>query len=378
MGAELGATDLHLPLRRADGGLPARHATGRTWPTWPGSTVRSCAPTARWRRIPRSTSSGSSRSTSPSWSRTWSGPHTPDLARPVSEVADAVKKEDYPDAHLGGPDRLLHQLLLRGHRAGRGRGEAGRRPRHAKAPSPCWSRRAPSRCGPPSSATGRWRACESVGAHGAGQRLRPLHRAVAAGRHAEAEGAAEERHHHLLQPQLPAAQRRQPGDAGLHRQPRDRHGLRAVGAAVLQSAHRRHHGTRREGVEARRRRSRRPTCRRRDSCATKAATWPPQRTASKIEITIAPESERLQALDPFPAWDGEGPPGPAAAPEGEGRLHHGPHLSRGAVAALPRAPGQDQRQHVHRRDQRLHRRGRHRRASRDRREGAPGRQSPGR
>ena len=43
-----------------------------------------------------------------------------------------------------------------------------------------------------------------------------------------------------------------------------------------------------------------------------------------------PESKRLQLLEPFPAWDGEGCRERTAAPEGQGQVHDGPHLDGGS------------------------------------------------
>ena len=92
------------------------------------------------------------------------------------------------------------------------------------------------------------------------------------------------------------------------------------------------------------------------------------RTAADVAVEIAPDSERLSLLEPFP-------PGTARTSEAcrcssRPRARPPPTTSRpaGPVAALPRPPGQDQRQHVPGRHQRLHRRARqgHRRRHRAR------------
>ena len=43
------------------------------------------------------------------------GPHSPDLARPISKLAAEAKEKGYPVRAEGGAHRHLHQLLLRGH-----------------------------------------------------------------------------------------------------------------------------------------------------------------------------------------------------------------------------------------------------------------------
>ena len=51
---------------------------------------------------------------------------------------------------------------------------------------------------------------------------------------------------------------------------------------------------------------------------------------------------------------------PAGAAEGQGQVHHRPHLAGRPVAEVPRPPREHLGQPVHRRDQRVHRRGRRR------------------
>jgi aconitate hydratase len=87
-----------------------------------------------------------------------------------------------------------------------------------------------------------------------------------------------------------------------------------------------------------------------------------------VDVAIDPASERLQRLDPFPAWDGRDIERVPLLLKAKGKCttdhispaHHRSHLARRQVAALPRAPREHQRQHVLRRDRRLHRRGRSR------------------
>jgi aconitate hydratase len=71
-----------------------------------------------------------------------------------------------------------------------------------------------------------------------------------------------------------------------------------------------------------------------------------------------PKSERLQLLEPFAALGRQGLTG-LAPDQGQGQVHDGPHLDGRPLAQVPRPPRQHLRQHVHRRDQRVQRRGRH-------------------
>ena len=74
---------------------------------------------------------------------------------------------------------------------------------------------------------------------------------------------------------------------------------------------------------------------------------------TRSQIVVSPDSERLQLLEPFPAWDGKDFTGPAGAAEGGGQVHDRSHLARRSVAALPRSPREHLRQPVHRREQRV-------------------------
>ncbi len=150
------------------------------------------------------------------------GPHTPDAARPVSEVAAECRAQGWPvavsAALIGSCTNssyedicraadVARQALAKGLDDARAAArDAGLRPdlRDHQARRPARRARAARR-------------------HGADQRLRPLHRPVEAGRRGE---GRVQQHRHLVQPQLPQAQRRQPADARLHRQPRGDGGLR--------------------------------------------------------------------------------------------------------------------------------------------------------
>ena len=70
-----------------------------------------------------------------------------------------------------------------------------------------------------------------------------------------------------------------------------------------------------------------------------AASSPRRPTARGVEVVVVARlSDRLQLLEPFPAWDGNDYRRPAGADEGAGQVHHRPHLAGRAVAEVPRPP----------------------------------------
>ena len=149
---------------------------------------------------------------------------------------------------------------------------------------------------------GQLRALRGDRRRRARERLRPVHRPVAARR---GRGRRAQRDRDLLQPQLPAPQRRARDDAELHREPGDRHRVRARGNARLRSAARRAHRRRRRAVPARAAAaraggSRRAASRARASALRRAARGRARhRAARSIRRASA-----CSALAPWPAWDG--------------------------------------------------------------------------
>ena len=83
---------------------------------------------------------------------------------------------------------------------------------------------------------------------------------------------------------------------------------------------------------------------------------PPPADGSDIELAVDPNSERIQLMKPWPAWEGNDFTDMPVLMKTQGKTttdHISPCRS---LAALPRTSRQVQRQHVHGRDQRLHRR----------------------
>ena len=107
------------------------------------------------------------------------GPHSPDRARPISKLAAEVKKEGWPARDQGGAHRLVHELVVRGHEALRPRRHAGAQGRAQGEDA------VPGHAGlrahlPDHQARRHHGDLRADRGHRAGQRLRPLHRAVEA------------------------------------------------------------------------------------------------------------------------------------------------------------------------------------------------------
>jgi aconitate hydratase len=149
------------------------------------------------------------------------GPHTPDLARPISQMKADCEAQGYAThlthALIGSCTNSSYEDMSRAADVARGHAGLGADPPDDPARRPDGG-----------AAVDRRRR--------SGQRLRPVHRPVAARR--PGRGRAE-LDHQLLQPQLPQAQRRQSRHAVVHRLARGRYGLRAGRDARVRSPDRR-------------------------------------------------------------------------------------------------------------------------------------------
>ena len=92
-----------------------RAGDGRLLPT---RSPAICAPTPRSRPTRAGSSTRWSRSTCRRWSPLINGPDTPDLAHRVGEVGAWARGNGVPTEISVGADRLVHQLLVRGHHPG--------------------------------------------------------------------------------------------------------------------------------------------------------------------------------------------------------------------------------------------------------------------
>ena len=181
------------------------------------------------------------------------GPHTPDLDRPIAELGQAARDEGYPVdiryALVGSCTNSSYEDIGRGgarrasgersgadgqvappHHAGFGAGAGHDRARRA-ARRPRGHRR-----------------------DGARERVRPVHRAMAARRHREGRAQHDRE---LVQPQLPCTQRRQRGNVVVHRLTGDGHRDGAHRETRRRLRARAVHRRRRHAVGARGARSRR-------------------------------------------------------------------------------------------------------------------------
>ncbi len=162
------------------------------------------------------------------------GPHTPDLARPVSEVAAAVAKEGYPDAIsvalIGSCTNSSYEDISRvADVVAAGRGATGSSARSCRS----WSRRARSRSARRSSATARCGSLEAVGATVLANACGPC---IGQWKRDEIKPGEKNTIVTSFNRNFPRAQRRQRGDAGVHREPGDRGRLRARRPPELQPA----------------------------------------------------------------------------------------------------------------------------------------------
>ncbi len=152
------------------------------------------------------------------------GPHTPDLARPVSAdrrataEAERLARSRSASALIGSCTNSSYEDITRAADVARQAADNGLNGRRRR----CWSRPAPSRSAPRSSATACWPTLEAHRRHRARQRLRAVHRPVAARRRQR--GRRRTRSSPRYNRNFP---KRNDGNADtlrLRRQPRDRRG----------------------------------------------------------------------------------------------------------------------------------------------------------
>ena len=184
MGAELGATTSIFPYDERMAALPARHPAAANWPTWPRPTATCWPPTPRWPAAPAEVLRPHRRDRPlAAWSRTWSGrTRRTSRARSAGSAAEC-RERGLARERLRGPDRQLHQQQLRGHLPRRRRGPAGA----GQGPEDEDAAAGLAGLGPDlrdHQARRPARRARGGRRHRADQRLRPLHRPVAARRHA--------------------------------------------------------------------------------------------------------------------------------------------------------------------------------------------------
>ena len=172
---------LAVRLRRGHGALPPVHRTAARSPMPPTPSPTTSAPTTRCWPTPATTSTRSSRSTSTTLRPHINGPHTPDLAREVGELGAEARANGWPleisSALVGSCTNSSYEDITRAasilrHAAENGLQRQGPAPDHPRFRAGAGDHRARRAA---RHVRGRRR-------HGAGQRLRPVHRTVVAAR----------------------------------------------------------------------------------------------------------------------------------------------------------------------------------------------------
>ena len=228
------------------------------------------------------------------------GPHTPDLDRPITDVAEAVKAEGYPAdisyALVGSCTNSSYEDIGRAAHVARQASAAGIRVK-----TPLLITPGSEQVRATIERDGLLADLEAIGATVLAERVRAVHRPVAARRHRE---GRDEHDRLVVQPQLPGAQRRQRGDALVHRLARDgdRDGAHRPARRGLRAPARRGRG-RHERAARGAERGRAAV----DAASTPASPGSRRRRVipDSVQIVVKPDSERLQLLEPFPAWDGQ-------------------------------------------------------------------------
>ena len=357
MGAEIGATTLAVRLRRQHGRATSRPPAARRSPTPPTRSPPTCAPT------PRSCDPGAllrpGHRDRPRRAR--AADQRPALPRPRPpgrrEVGADGRAEGWPLEISLGADRLVHQLVLRGHHPGRVDRPPGRRPRASRPRPSCSITPGSEQVRATIERDGLLADLEAIGGDRARQRLRPVHRPVGAPRrrHRRRRTRSSTRYNR----NFPKRNDGSPTRWRFVTSPDTVIALALAGTLDFDPTHRHAH-----------RRRRRPRCGSTPPVgevlpATAASTpartrftRPAGRRLAASRSSVEPDQRPPAAARAVPAVGRQGLRRPAGADEGPGQVHHRPHLGGRPVAQVPRPPREHLRQPLPRRRQRLHRRGR--------------------
>ena len=224
------------------------------------------------------------------------GPHTPDLARPISrDRRRRSRRSGYPDeisvALIGSCTNSSYEDISRAAdvvRQATAHGREGEVPLLVT-PGSEQIRATIERDGQMDGAARRSaRRCSRT----------PAARASASGSATTSATGEAEHDRHLVQPQLPARATTATRDAGVHRQPGDRGGLRARGHARRSTrCDDELERGRRQDVQARGPRAGARAAREGLRRELRRATWRPPADGAASSVEVAPDSERLQLLD---------------------------------------------------------------------------------
>ena len=231
------------------------------------------------------------------------GPHSPDRARPISMLAAEVADDSngfidaIDTALIGSCTNSSYEDMSRAADVA----DQAREHNVAAAGTPLMVTPGSEQVRSTIQRDGQMASLQAIDATVLANACGPLHRSVEA---RKAPRRHTQHHRHLLQPQLPAAQRRQVRDDELHRQPRDRHRPRSRRKPVVQPPHRRAHRRRWLHLQAQRPPVRPPRSPLDGFDPGESRYVAPPEDGGALEIAIDPDSDRLEPLHPWPAWDG--------------------------------------------------------------------------
>ena len=281
------------------------------------------------------------------------GPHTPDLARPISELAEAVIKENYPDrlsaTLIGSCTNSSYEDVSRAANVARQAAEHG-----VGAAVDFLVTPGSEAVNATIQRDGQMAALESVGASVMANACGPC---IGQWKRPTINPGDVNSIVTSFNRNFPARNDANPLHDELHREPGDRDRVRPGGPPLLQPHDRHPHRRRRPALQAR-------PARRGAGGAGGRLRGARLRLRASRRRRQRHRRERRPDLDApagalaVPALGRRRLRARAGAREGEGQVHDRPHLPRRAVAALPGPPGAAERQRLPRRGQRLHRRAR--------------------
>ena len=247
------------------------------------------------------------------------------------KLAAEVKKEGWPAADQAGAHRLLHELLVRGHRSAPPTSPCRRSRPGSRRRRRSWSRRARSSIHQTIKRDGIMATFEQIGRHRARQRLRPVHRPVEARRRRQRARAT--RSSRSFNRNFPGRNDGNAATLSFIDEPRDRDRARVRGHARVRPAARDHDRAGRQGVPLH---------------AARAATELPaaglrqrrgglrgagRRRRARSQVDVAPEQRAA------PAARSRSRAGTARTSSScrillktKGKTHHRPHLARRGLA----------------------------------------------
>ncbi len=343
MGAEIGATTLALRLRRRHGALPQEHRPRRHRRRRRRASPTTCAPTTRSSPIPPTYFDQVIEIDLSTLAPHINGPHTPDRARPVSELGAVAKAEGWPieisSALIGSCTNSSYEDITRA--ASLARQAAAQRPQAAKTPLLVTPGSEQVRA--TIERDGLLADLEAIGGHRAGQRLRPLHRPVEPAPTSPRtttnaivtsynrnfpkrnDGIAAT----LAFVDLPGDRRGAgPGRDRLDFDPLTDTLTNADGEAVTPRPARRRASSPTQGFDPRRRPLRRPAGERPDV---------------EVDMSSPRTATASSCSTPFDAWDGNDFVDLPVLMKATGQVHHRPHLDGRPVAQVPRATSRTSR-----------------------------------